>query len=118
MAGLGFCETTEVLVLDAAAAGDLVALALPTVCGAGLAACFAGVHFLCQCDFGAGLAVALITGWLTCFGAGNGFTGSRTTSAAGFTPADIAARVAAAERTGAGATPRKSGFTTICRADS
>jgi hypothetical protein len=93
MAGLGFCETADgLVVLDAAAAGDLGALALATVCGEGLAAaCLAGVHFLCPCDFGAGLLAALVAGLLASFGAGKDFIGSRTTSAAGFTPADIAA---------------------------
>ena len=46
---------------------------------------------------------------------GADLTGSRFTSAAGFTPADIAACAAAAESGGCGSAPRKSGFTMICR---
>ena len=94
MAGLGFCKTTKVLaLLDAPAAGAFGALALTTLWAAGLTTiCFAGVHFLRQCDFGAGLSAAFTAGLLTSFSAaGSPSTASRTTNAAGFTPADIAA---------------------------
>src|SRR6266496_3018576 len=43
------------------------------------------------------------------------FTVSRFTSAAGFTPAAIAAFAAAADSAGCRAAPSKSGFTIICR---
>ena len=63
-------------------------------------------------DFSGGLVQDFVTSVPAgLFGAGL----SRLTSAAGFTPADMAALAAVAESGICFAVPRKSGFTTICR---
>src|SRR5258708_17755926 len=83
-AGLGFCGVT----------GDLEVLGL-TACGAGFAARLVGAHRLRQRVFWTGLLAAGLAA-----AAGGTLTGSRFTSAAGLTPADIAARTTAGESAG------------------
>src|SRR5437870_1753237 len=127
MAGLGFCATGAGCGLEETAALFATGLA-PT--------CFVATTRLCQCDCltafltttpegaasfrafcgRAGDAGCLPTADLTipaC--AAEGFADARSVSSAGFTPAAMAALVAAGESAGWRAVPCRSGFTMICR---
>lgn len=74
----------------------------------------ASLRRFCELEAGGEVSECLLE-FAAAFVDGEGFANSRLTSAAGFTPAAIAALAAAAESAGCRAVPRRSGLTMICR---